>query len=182
MLHLHPCSKRDIAELVHWFPDRQAALEWGGASLTWPLQKKALHRLIRAHKGREPTIEVWSAFDGTDLVGHGQLRYAAHLDSATLGRVAICPNRRGEGLGTQLMAALLAKAFSRAALHRVDLMVYTHNTPALALYNRLGFTLEGTRRETTPFEDKRWSTHMMSRLRSEYLQSNRLFDKRTEGE
>ena len=74
-----------------------------------------------------------------------------------------------------LMDLILATAFSREWVHRVDLLVYSQNETAAHIYQKAGFVLEGTRRETTPIGSEVWDTHMMSLLRRE-------FDKRTERE
>jgi RimJ/RimL family protein N-acetyltransferase len=53
-------------------------------------------------------------------------------------------------------------AFSEMGVHRVDLGVYTHNTGAIGLYERLGFQREGIHREVTPANGQWWSSLAMS--------------------
>ncbi|MEN9560290.1 MAG: hypothetical protein RLZZ502_1501 [Pseudomonadota bacterium] len=49
---------------------------------------------------------------------------------------------RGQGLGTQLLEACLAGA-RRTGFERMQLSTYSHNTPAIALYKKMGFIEEG---------------------------------------
>ena len=50
----------------------------------------------------------------------------------------------GRGTGSALLAALLDAADQWLGLRRVELTVWTDNLPALALYRRFGFAVEGT--------------------------------------
>jgi RimJ/RimL family protein N-acetyltransferase len=54
---------------------------------------------------------------------------------------------RGRGYGTDALEALLAWAFRHLNLHRVELSVEPENTPAVRVYQKLGFVVEGRRRE-----------------------------------
>ncbi len=162
-------------ELFSWFSNERDVLQWAGAALSWPLQKREFRLLIRQHGGREPIREVWAVWHDNHMVGHFQLSLNRRLRTAGLGRIALHPGMRGQGFGAPLMALILRRAFEHDWVHRVDLLVYSHNTSAIGLYQNAGFVLEGTRRETTPIDDEVWDTHIMSMLRKE-------FDKRTERE
>ena len=172
---LRKFETRDIAELFSWFETERDVLQWAGANMSWPLKRSEMKALIRQHRGDAPVREVWAVCNGEATVGHFQLGLNRRLRTAGLGRVAIHPLLRGQGLARDLIAIILSQAFSHAWVHRADLLVYDNNTAAFAAYKQAGFTLEGTRRETTPYRDEVWNTHMMSILRREY----EAFDKRT---
>lgn len=168
-------QKRDIPDLISWFPTERDALQWAGAGLSWPLTKRELSCLVRQHRGSLPAREIWAVTDGEDMIGHFQLVLNPRLRTIAIGRIALHPAHRGKGLSLELMQIILNQAFVRDWVHRVELLVYAHNRPAIASYRRAGFTLEGTRRQTTPIGSEVWDTHIMSILREE-------FDKRTERE
>lgn len=172
---LRKFTKRDIKPLFEWFQSEREVLQWAGAALSWPLQRREFIDLIKLHRGAAPTREVWAVLRDGDMAAHFQISYNRRLNTAGLGRIAIAPRFRGRSLAAGLMDLILDQAFSRAWVHRVDLMVYSHNDAAFLTYQRAGFVLEGTRRETTPIGNELWDTHMMSLLRGE-------FDKRTERE
>lgn len=172
---LRKFTKKDIAPLFEWFRSERDVLQWAGAALSWPLQRREFIDLIKLHSGAAPIREVWAVMLDGDMAAHFQISYNRRLNTAGLGRIAIAPGLRGRSLAAKLMDLILDQAFSRAWVHRVDLMVYSHNEAALQAYQRAGFVLEGTRRETTPIGNELWDTHMMSLLRGE-------FDKRTERE
>lgn len=54
---------------------------------------------------------------------------------------------RGKGYGVDAMRLLLRFAFHELNLHRVYLTVFSYNTPAIRLYEKLGFHQEGVYRE-----------------------------------
>lgn len=171
-LTLAKFQTKQIAELFSWFQSEEDVLLWAGANMSWPLERKDMVSLIREHKGQAPRREVWAVFQNNEMVGHFQIRLNRRLRTAGLGRIALAPKKRGQGLSNEVVHMALVKAFSHAWVHRAELMVYDHNHPAIAAYRANGFSLEGTRRETTPIQNKLWNTNMMSILRYE-------FDKRT---
>ena len=168
-------EKRDIPELFSWFKTERDALQWAGAALSWPLQRREFIALMKLHRGPDSIREVWAIDHGDRMLAHFQIYYNQRLRTAGLGRIAIAPDQRGRGFGKPLMDAILTQAFQRDWVHRVDLLVYSHNETAIKSYQAAGFVLEGRRRETTPIGDEVWDTLVMSILRPE-------FDKRTERE
>ena len=59
--------------------------------------------------------------------------------------VALIPEFRGKGIGARLMTTAIAAAWARE-FTRIELTVRQDNENAIALYKRLGFELEGVRR------------------------------------
>lgn len=53
---------------------------------------------------------------------------------------------RGQGLGSALLQAGLDWARNTDLIHRVELEVYAENLPAITLYQKLGFIVEGRKR------------------------------------
>jgi RimJ/RimL family protein N-acetyltransferase len=86
----------------------------------------------------------------------------AHV--ATLGLEA-APAYRGVGLGDALMRIAMQWALAKSTLRRVELWVYAANTPAIALYRKHGFEIEGTRRCAMQWKPGEWhDDHLMARV------------------
>lgn len=95
---------------------------------------------------------------------HDWDRVARH---AELGLGILGEERRGRGLGGEACALALRHGFEAMDLQRIHLHVYTDN-PAVRLYERLGFRVEGTLRrhgwKRGAFRDQ----HAMGLLREEW--------------
>lgn len=82
----------------------------------------------------------------------------------TLG-MGLLPAFRHRGIGTQLLSAAIATAWSRG-LQRIELTVREDNTNAKALYERLGFRDEGVNRQSMLVAGRSYDCYFMALLRS----------------
>ncbi len=73
----------------------------------------------------------------------------------------------GRGLGTEAVRLSVAHAFAEG-LHRVELEVYDFNPRARRVYEKVGFQLEGTRRQALRFDDGWVDCHVMGLLAPEW--------------
>jgi ribosomal-protein-alanine N-acetyltransferase len=87
------------------------------------------------------------ATDDDAVVGYAGL--AAMPDEAYVQTIGVAPAHQRRGLGATLLTALLDDA-KRRGLSRVGLEVRVDNAPAIALYERFGFTRIGVRRRYYP--------------------------------
>lgn len=85
-----------------------------------------------------------------------------------VGRIGISVHHefQGKGVGTALMAAGVDLADNWLNLTRLELEVYSDNEAAIRLYERFGFTYEGTLRQHAFRDGKYVDSNMMGRLRS----------------
>ncbi|NYE34940.1 ribosomal protein S18 acetylase RimI-like enzyme [Nocardioides cavernae] len=85
---------------------------------------------------------LWTAVVAGEAVGLGwiELRDRASGTSAWVYDVRVEAEHRGRGLGRALMQSLHAAAHEMGAAS-VALNVFGHNTPAIALYESLGYTV-----------------------------------------
>ena len=101
-------------------------------------------RSIRRYENA--AVLVAEAEDGT-VVGRLSIARDSHPASrhvADLGLLVAGPSRR-RGVGTALLRAAVDWA-RRGGVRKLELHVFPHNAPALALYERFGFVQEGYRR------------------------------------
>ncbi len=72
---------------------------------------------------------------------------------------------QGKGVGTALMQAAVDLADKWLNLYRLELDVYTDNEPAIKLYKKFGFQVEGTRIGEAFRDGKYVDTFAMARVR-----------------
>jgi RimJ/RimL family protein N-acetyltransferase len=96
---------------------------------------------------RHPDAAVFVVEAPEGIVGRLSLARDPHPASrhvADLG-LMVASSHRGRGIGTALLEQ--ARAWAReAGVRKLELHVFPHNEPAIALYERFGFVREGFRR------------------------------------
>jgi RimJ/RimL family protein N-acetyltransferase len=117
----------------------------------WHEPPKSLHQMEQDFDAAlaEPDPEVVRMIIEADGHAVGDIDLF-HMDqrnrNALIGIGIWRPEDRGRGYGADAMAALMRWAFRHQNLHRIELSVEPEN-PAVRLYEKLGFSVEGRRRE-----------------------------------
>ncbi|OJD37962.1 gnat family protein [Diplodia corticola] len=97
-----------------------------------------------------------------------------HHRSAAIG-ISIAASFQSQGHGSEAINWILDWAFEVAGLHRVSITSFAYNEGAGRLYQRLGFSLEGRRREALWFRGRFHDMLLFSMLRHEWeKRSNRV--------
>jgi L-phenylalanine/L-methionine N-acetyltransferase len=156
---------------------------------TEPTDYEAMHRIFMGPKAvwgtlqmPFPSVEAWRkrlaeppegfislvACAGNEVVGQLGLEVFSNRPrrrhAGALG-MAIRDDWQGKGVGTALMQAGIDLADNWLNLRRLELEVFVDNEPAIQLYKKFGFTIEGTLVEFA-FRDGRYvDTFTMARLR-----------------
>ena len=81
----------------------------------------------------------------SDLQVQGFIVYSQVLDEASIHNIAVHPSLQGKGLGQLLLNAALAQSLAAGA-RRCLLELRASNEAARGLYQKLGFQLDGSRR------------------------------------
>ena len=156
---VQPKDAEGLAELINL-----PGYRWGTLGLPYQTPEQVGRRIEKAGP------DLVSLVAGAD----GRIIGSAALERQTgrrghVGRIGmgVHDSWTGRGLGSALLAALLDTADNWLGLHRVELTVWTDNAPALALYRRFGFAVEGTH-GAFGFRDGSYAdAHAMARLRSD---------------
>jgi ribosomal protein S18 acetylase RimI-like enzyme len=130
---LVPATKEHLKAMLSWFPDRLSVVTWGGPEFRFPFTEQSFYE------------DSWAASlascalveDSGELLAFGQ--YYPRVGRCHLGRLAVNPARRGQGLGTRLIASLVELGAPKLGAEECSLFVSAHNPQAKRLYDRLGF-------------------------------------------
>lgn len=95
---------------------------------------------------------------GLGVVDRPRRRHVASLG------MAVHDDWTGRGVGTALMVAAMDLCDNWLQVTRVELEVFVDNGPAVALYDRFGFVVEGTSRASVFRDGAYHDTHDMARL------------------
>ena len=137
-------AEPDDAEAIHRILSSPLA---SAGTLQWPLQSVEGIRTLFFSETREELYHLVACVDA-EVVGHLGLETFTRPRRRHLGEIgmAVRDDWQGRGVGTALMEAVLDLADNWLDLTRVELSVYTDNAAAIALYEKLGFEIEGTHR------------------------------------
>jgi RimJ/RimL family protein N-acetyltransferase len=143
---IRPAEPGDAAALV------ALAAAVGGEPEGWLLSDRSWRgvveekRYLRAAR-RNPNGTVIVALIDDEVVGRISISRDPHPASphvADLG-LMVASAHRGQGIGTALLAA--ADEWARSVgVTKLELHVFPHNEPAIALYEKVGYEREGYRR------------------------------------
>jgi [ribosomal protein S18]-alanine N-acetyltransferase len=125
---IRPATDDDLAAIL--------ALEEAGFPDPWPLETLATELRFPG------SFLLVAAPYRSSALGYASFRTMA--DEAELLRLSVAPAARRHGLGRLLLAAGFAELSARR-LASCFLEVRADNTPAIALYERVGFRLAGRR-------------------------------------
>jgi L-phenylalanine/L-methionine N-acetyltransferase len=137
---------------------------WGTLQLPFPAAELWRKRLAEPGEG----IVSLVACVEQEVIGQLGLHTSPHRPRrrhvGQLG-MAVRDDWQGKGVGTALMQAAVDLADNWLNLERLELDVYTDNEPAIHLYQKFGFVIEGTLVRFA-FRDGRYvDAYMMARLR-----------------
>jgi len=136
---------------------------WGTLQLPFPSEELWKKRLSESG---DKVYGLVAAVDG-ELVGMAGLvraEQARRSHAASVG-MAVHDMWQSRGVGTALMKALIDLADNWLNLERLELTAYTDNEPALRLYKKLGFEIEGTHRKYAFRDGAYVDSYCMARVR-----------------
>ncbi len=146
MLRLRPFKISDAEKIVLWFNDSLSFYKWSAGRFgEFPLTAE---RLCAQYDEEEKngTTMPFTAYDEQGVAGHLIIRFLdEEMTDARLGFIAVDSARRGQSLGSEMIA--LAIAFCRDFLKakRVSLGVFENNPAAIRCYEKAGFAkIEGS--------------------------------------
>jgi RimJ/RimL family protein N-acetyltransferase len=165
----------DDAQVLHrWYQDSEFVRLFDGA----PAAPRSEHQLTRwiedEDRNRESYLFAIRTLDTDALIGLVHLDYIQWNHGVSWLAIGIGEAAyRGYGYGYEAMRLTLQFAFHEINLHRVQLTVFSYNTHAIRLYEKLGFKREGIFREAVHRDGQRHHMILYGILRHEW-QAGRL--------
>ena len=134
---------------------------------TLQLPLRSLEERRERFAQHSPGLHSLVAELGGRVVGHLSLHTQAsprrrHAGDLVMG---VHDDYQGRGVGSALLVAALDLADNWLNLERIELEVYTDNAPAIGLYKKFGFVVEGTARRFAFRNGAYVDAHRMARLR-----------------
>jgi diamine N-acetyltransferase len=152
-----------VARLSRWFNDPEVRRGLAHRGLVNEDAETAWYERMTAAAGEpRPTEVPFTIHDVADgeLVGVCGLENIDHnFSRADFG--IFLGQRRGTGIGADATRLVLDWAFTIIGLHNVMLESYDYNEQAIRAYQRAGFRVIGTRRDSVRALGRRWDSVLM---------------------
>jgi RimJ/RimL family protein N-acetyltransferase len=162
---LRPIRMSDAPRFVKWLndPDVHKFLIVR-EHLTLAKEKKYLKNIINSKTHKNFAIETKEGFH----IGSTSLEVNRDHNRAVFGIFIGEKKYWNHGLGTDAGRTIIDYGFKKLKLHRIELGVLEYNPRAMKVYKRLGFKLEGRKREFIKFRGKYYDDLHMSILDREW--------------
>jgi len=148
MMILRIAENEDLNTLIAWIKDKEACKLWAGPLVRFPLTLQSLKKDIAFSE--ENTFAMVN--DAGELLGLGQLlekeNHRVHM-----ARVIVSPLQRAKGFGEVLCRLLIDEGIKRFAKVYFSLNVYSDNTTAVKLYQKLGFKPQSVPSDSIAYEE-----------------------------
>ncbi len=158
-----PFRPGDAEALLRWARTPDELLQWTGLRFSFPLDERQLAEYADTSDDHRHLISAVTGAPET-VVAHAELTVLPQHELGQVGRVAVAPEMRGRGIAGTLMDWLVAFAFDDLHLHRLELVAFSFNEPALRCYKRAGFREEGLARDARKASDGYWDLIHMGLL------------------
>jgi RimJ/RimL family protein N-acetyltransferase len=148
----------DLQQLPNWFPSLKKLIEWGGPKLQFPLDQPQLAAMLAESETTPAGRLLWSGLlPNGELVAHAQAVLDWQRQTARLARIAVSPRYRGARLAAPFLSQMITALERETGIQSLELNVYTFNTPAIRLYEHLGFRPAETQLARVQVEGQDWS-------------------------
>jgi RimJ/RimL family protein N-acetyltransferase len=166
---LRPGERADIPLFVRWLSDARTTEYLAVRSPIGLAMEERWFEDMLEHHGRDRWFFVICRLEDDRPVGSIDL-HAIDLTSggAGLGILIGDPADTSKGYGSDAIRALLDFGFGELRLERIWLDVYDDNARGRHVYERIGFTLEGTFRRGLFRHGRHVDVHRMAVLRDEW--------------
>jgi RimJ/RimL family protein N-acetyltransferase len=159
---LRPLERADLPRYQELLSDPEIGLLYGGLGVPENLAKLQRRYDAGEFDATDRTLPLMIEAEGVPI-GHLHLTNSENLPSraATFGIFIGDPAYLGRGYGTEASILLLDYAFGVLGYHKINLDLFEYNRRALAMYEKLGFVVEGRRRENHWSRGRFWDDILM---------------------
>ncbi len=164
-VELRAIERGDVPNYVPWFNDAETVAYFGRYE---PMSLAAEERWYE-EQGKNPEVQNYAVYFKDEHIGAAGF---AHLDfknrNAEVGLMVGRKDLWDQGLGRDILRALLRHGFDQLNMHRIYLRVFAENARAVRCYEKTGFRHEGRHRHAIYRHGRYHDILWMSVLEDEY--------------
>ncbi len=147
----------DFDKIKSFADDEYTHALWCACRTAFPLEREGFDRLlcdIKASCGDEPFC---AEDDSGETIGFFCYSQTPDTQEGMLKFVIVSKDKRGKGLGREMLTYALRLAFGERQAKSVRLMVFLQNERAIRCYESVGFKVRHTEKDAFCYKDEKWS-------------------------
>lgn len=122
-----------LTTIMNWFNDEFEIKEWAGPNFPYPSDYETFKKNLNLE-----SLPSFVLLDNDNqCVAFGQCY--ERTGRCHLGRISVCPTKRGTGIAAVLIKKLIAKGQALFNVQEASLFVLMHNLSAIRAYEKEGF-------------------------------------------
>ena len=172
MYRLREIERRDIREINKWHNDKELSKNLGGTAryINSEVDDAWYERYLNA---RNNAVRCAIVDEDDAIVGCVNLLNIDYVNSCAELHIMIGDSEnRGKGIGAFAVNTMVNHAFYNLNLRRIQLEVLEYNLAAQNLYKKIGFVVEGRKRQSVFKNGQYVDEIIMGLLRDEYAGNN----------
>ena len=118
---------------------------------------------------KEDSLRHFIAFDGEKRIGYTSLFHINLRHRTAIFAIMLDPNNHGKGYAEKVMRKVVDYGFFQLNLNKITLDVVDYNEKAIHIYEKLGFTVEGTMEQQYFIQGNYYNSLSMGLLKENYL-------------
>ena len=146
----------DFGIIKNWITDERTHALWCANKTSFPLQRESFDEMLRdlfANWGDSPFV---AEDDEGKVTGFFCYSLNKETGEGMLKFVMVDPERRGKGLGREMISHAVQYAFEESGAAAVQLMVFSVNDRAKRCYESVGFKERYVQEKAFPFKEEVW--------------------------
>ena len=174
IMRLRPyVSCLDFDRIKNWVTDERTHALWCAGRAEYPLSKEGFDRFLEDIAIKNGDCPYIAADDSGEPVGFFCYSVNAENNEGMLKFVIVSPERRGKGVGREMLGMALKLAFGLTGAESVRLCVFSCNDRARRCYLGAGFEERTVTDNAFRFGDERWGRCAMAIDKQRYAAASR---------
>ncbi len=149
MIKLEPYSSQNAREISSWICDEETLRKWSADTYSFPVAPEDINEFYRKQSEKANFFPFIAVLNG-EIIGH-MVFWVLEQNTVRFGFIVLNPEKRGQGLGKQMLSVAKENAQKEYAAKKISLGVFKNNPAAYQCYKSLGFC-ESSERQPKEFQ------------------------------
>lgn len=161
---LTPLEKDDSSYLLKLWKNSDIMDFWFSEPY---MNKEKLHDSFEERQ-KSDTVRQFIAYAGDERIGYTNLHLINMRHRTAVFAIMLDPDNQGKGYAEKVVRAVVDYGFNQLNLNKINLDVVDFNEKAVYIYEKVGFEIEGRRKQQVFIQGEYHDSLAMGLLRADY--------------